>query len=162
MPRRKPKEVNVTSASDDWRGAILSNFPLAIYSVDGERVFSAEGFIQGIKFRESYPRRAAAFRAHGFPAKNFGRLAKKKWVWWKGRRYAYASLAHSALVERGIRARFIADSRAREALLATLGETITHNVGDAPRKTSLRKRAFCRLLTRMRAELKKTGAINPR
>jgi predicted NAD-dependent protein-ADP-ribosyltransferase YbiA (DUF1768 family) len=158
---KRPKAVNVSSNSEDWREAALSTFVLCIFSVDGVIAHSAEGMIQAIKLEETDSKRDMALRAHGYIAKTYGKFAKKKYIWWKGKQYPFNSPFHAALLERIIRARFIADGKAREALLATGNATITHNVGDTPKKVSMRRRAFCRLLMRIRTELRRTGTVHP-
>ena len=41
--------LNISSKSDDWRASRLSNFSADAFVLDGEKMASVEGFIQGTK-----------------------------------------------------------------------------------------------------------------
>lgn len=145
--------LNIGSRSDDWRAGRLSNFSADPFTLDGVRLASVEGFIQGIKFPENDPRRKRAFQSTGRDAKRLGMEAERKFVWWQGQVILYRSPEHQHLIEHAIRAKFEQNPEALKALLATKGATLTHDLGhpESPR-TSLPAKVFCDILTRIREE----------
>ena len=82
IPARREHLANAS----DWRGQALSNFCLSPFVLDGALYASIEGFIQGIKFPEDDPVRAAAFQASGWDAKRLGDGARRDAVHWQGAR----------------------------------------------------------------------------
>ena len=153
--------LNVSSASADWRACALANYPLFPFVLDGVVLASVEGFIQGIKFPEGHPSRAAAFRAYAAAAKQYGAAAARISVWWGGQALAYGSAAHHALIARAIRAKFVHNQGAQLALRATQGIVLKHDVGPESPTTSLPAVVFCRILTELRDELLTTGRLAP-
>jgi predicted NAD-dependent protein-ADP-ribosyltransferase YbiA (DUF1768 family) len=149
------KAINVSSTSADWRGLALSNFGLSPFVLDGTLFASVEGFIQGIKFPEGDPRRAAAFASSGWPAKRLGDTADRSGAYWGGARLAYGSPDHHRLIERAMRARIAQSLGLQEALRSTADAMLIHDTGadaDSP-TTSLPASVFCRILTEIRSEL---------
>lgn len=145
--------LNIGSKSDDWRARRLSNFSAVSFVLDGEKIASVEGFIQGIKFPEGHLARQQAFQSVGVVAKRFGKKAKRKLVWWKKQAIPYGSLEHQELVERAIRAKFEQNSNAMKALLASEGMVLTHDLRHPdPPNTILPAEVFCDILTRIREE----------
>lgn len=145
--------LNIGSKSDDWRARRLSNFSADAFLLDGEKMASVEGFIQGTKFPEGHPTRQQAFKSVGVEAKRMSKKAERKFVWWKGRAISYGSSEHYKLIERAIRAKFEQNTTAMDALLATRGMMLTHDLGHPdPPNTSLPARVFCDILTRIREE----------
>lgn len=143
--------LNIGSKSDDWRARRLSNFSADAFMFDGERMASVEGFIQGTKFPEGHPTRQQAFQSVGVTAKRLSKGAERKFVWWKGRAISYGSSEHHELIERAIRAKFEQNKTALDALLATEGMTLTHDLGHPdPPNASLPAKVFCDILTRIR------------
>lgn len=150
--------LNIGSKSDDWRARRLSNFSDDVFILDGERMASVEGFIQGTKFPEGHPARQRAFQSVGVEAKRLGKTAERKFVWWKDRAIPYGSPEHHELIERAIRAKFEQNKTALDALLATEGMTLTHDLGyPDPPNTSLPARVFCEILTKIRNEAISNG-----
>lgn len=146
--------LNIGSKSDEWRARRLSNFSVDPLVLEGERMASVEGFIQGTKFPEGHPTRQQAFRSVGVEAKRLGKNAERRFVWWKARAISYGSSEHHELIEKAIRAKFEQNPGAMEALLATEGMTLTHNLGHPdPPNTSLPATVFCGILTRIREEI---------
>lgn len=138
---------------EDRMADLLSNFPEFPFTLDGVRLASTEGFIQGIKWPEGDPRREQAFRLFGGKAKRMGRGAERAFVWWLDQQIAYGSADHHALIERAIRAKFEQQPEAMRALLATEGTDLIHDLGyPEPPHTSLPAAVFCDILTRIRAE----------
>jgi predicted NAD-dependent protein-ADP-ribosyltransferase YbiA (DUF1768 family) len=147
--------INASSTSTDWRGLALSNFGLSPFVLDGMVFASVEGFIQGIKFPEGDPRRAAAFASSGWPAKHLGDTADRSGAYWGGARVAYGSPDHHRLIERAMRARIAQSVGLQEILRSTGNATLIHDTGagaDSP-TTSLPASVFCRVLTEIRSEL---------
>ena len=124
-----PPAVNISANASDWRGQALSNFCLSPFVLDGALYASIEGFIQGIKFPEGDPVRAAAFQASGWDAKRLGDGARRDAVHWQGARIAYGSPEHHRLIERAIRARVSQSTGLRQALASTAGAAIAHETG---------------------------------
>jgi predicted NAD-dependent protein-ADP-ribosyltransferase YbiA (DUF1768 family) len=149
------EKINISSTSADWRGLALSNFSLSPFVLDGMLFASVEGFIQGIKFPEGDPRRAAAFVSCGASAKRLGDTADRSGAYWGGARLPYGSPDHHRLIERAMRARIAQSLGLQEALRSTADATLTHDTGagaDSP-TTSLPASVFCRILTEIRSEL---------
>jgi len=145
--------LNIASKSDDWRARRLSNFSADSFVLDGEKISSVEGFIQGIKFPEGHPTRKQAFQSVGVEARRYRRKAERKLVWWKEKAILYGSSEHRRLIEKAIRAKFAQNNEALKALLATEGMTFTHNLGhsESP-NTILPAQVFCDILTGIREE----------
>uniref|UniRef100_UPI003341F7E4 hypothetical protein n=1 Tax=Castellaniella defragrans TaxID=75697 RepID=UPI003341F7E4 len=144
--------INIAFTSDDWRGIALSNFSLSPFELDGQLLASVEGFIQGIKFPPDHPARARAFVSWAWEAKECGRGADKRFVYWDDRRIEFGGADHHRLVERALRARFAQNEGLRRVLSATRGLDILHQTGEGPESTpmSLPAAAFCRILTDIR------------
>jgi predicted NAD-dependent protein-ADP-ribosyltransferase YbiA (DUF1768 family) len=147
--------INISSTSRDWRGLALSNFGLSPFVLDGMLFASVEGFIQGIKFPEGDPRRAAAFIASGWEAKRLGDTADRSGAYWGGVSQVYGSPDHHRLIERAMRARIAQSLGLQEALRSTAGATLIHDTGSGRESptTSLPAAVFCRILTEIRTEL---------
>lgn len=147
--------LNVSAISTDWRGVALSNFSLSPFVLDGILLASVEGFIQGIKFPEGDPRRAAAFHSSAWDAKNLGNQADRSAVYWAGVRIAYGGAEHHQLIGRAIRARIEQSVGLQKALASTEGLTLVHDTGSAAESptTSLPAVVFCKILTDLREEL---------
>lgn len=145
--------LNIKSQSHDWRARCLSNFSADSFVIDGERIASVEGFIQGTKFPEGHPTRQQAFQSIGGEAKRLGNEAERKSIWWKEQDIPYGSAEHHQLIERAIRSKFEQNDNAMKALLDTEGMVLTHDTGypDSP-NTSLPATTFCEILTRIREE----------
>ena len=149
--------VNIASTSDDWRGRALSNFALSPFVFDGVLFASIEGFIQGIKFPESDPRRQQAFHLAGWDAKRIGAQAERSGAYWQGQCLVYGSVAHQQVIEAAIRARMAQSTGLQEALVSTADAVIIHDTGQPESTTtSLPGTVFCRLMTAIRDELRRT------
>jgi len=145
--------LNIHSKSSDWRSRRLSNFSVDFFELDGATMMSVEGFIQGIKFPEGDRRRNMAFNSAGSAVKRLGSEAAGEFVYWQGREIPYGSIEHMSLIERAIRAKFEQNDGARQALMATVGLVLTHEVpGPENPKTSLPAERFCVILAGIRAE----------
>jgi len=147
------KKLNVSSKSDDWRARRLSNFSNDSFVLDGVKVASVEGFIQGIKFPEKSPLRKQAFQEVGIHAKLLGKQAHNKFVWWKGKKIDYGSNRHHRLIAQAMEAKFLQNKGAAMSLACTKGMVLTHEVGSESPKTSLPSKVFCKILTEIRKSL---------
>jgi len=145
--------INIGSKSDDWRARACSNFPVFPFEMDGIMMVSVEGFIQGIMQCEGEANRYLAFSTSGGEAKRLGSTSERQFVWWNGEKINFGSSQHQELIERAIRAKFEQNPEAMRALLATVGEEITHDLGkpESP-NTSLPAKTFCDILMRIREE----------
>lgn len=143
--------LNIRSDSDDWRARCLSNFSKHSFFIDGERMASVEGFIQGIKFPEMNCVRQQAFQSVGIEAKRLGKKAAGNFVWWKNRIIKYGSAKHHKLIKKAICCKFNQNEDAMKTLLETDGFVLVHDVGhpDSP-KTSLPADVFCKILANIR------------
>ncbi len=88
------------------------------------------------------------FQSVGIKAKRFSKKAQHAFVWWKGELISFGSAEHRELIERAICVKFQQNKSAMEALLATDGLTLTHDLGhpESP-NTSLLAKVFCAILT---------------
>lgn len=144
--------INVDSRSDDPRVRRLSNFSPDPFVLDGEKLASVEGFIQGIKFPVGHPDRELAFRSFGKDAKRIGSMATRDFAYWQDKRITYGSAEHHELIERAIRAKFEQNPGAMKALLATDGVTVIHDLGEPESPgTSFPAKVFCEILMRIRS-----------
>src|SRR5699024_10768184 len=155
----QPTHVNIASTSDDWRGRALSNFSLSPFVFEGVLFASIEGFIHGIKFPESDPRRIQAFQLDGWDAKRVGAQAQRRGAYWDGRCLTYGSQSHQRLIEAAIRARIAQSTGLQAALLATEDAVIIHDTGQPESATtSLPGAVFCRVMTDIREELRRASS----
>ncbi len=148
------KILNISSGSTDWREAALSNFPLFPFIYDGQLCASVEGALHAIKLPIGHPQRKSAFLMWGKQAKNIGALAKNKFVWWSSEPpIVYGSSQHRYLLASFIESKFAQNNGAARALAATVGYTLTHEIGPESPKTSLPKEVFCKILTDLRIKM---------
>lgn len=145
--------LNITMGSDDLRARELSGLAIRPYILDGIKLRSVEGLLQGIKFPPGDPRREEAFGAAGLRAKRMGEDAENQWVWWNDARYVYGSADNHAIIERAIRASFEQNPMAMFILRSTRGMKLTHDLGvpESPH-TSFPTHVFCRVMTELRDE----------
>jgi predicted NAD-dependent protein-ADP-ribosyltransferase YbiA (DUF1768 family) len=133
----------------------LSNFSARVFVVDAERCESMEGFIQSLKFEDIGAQRQARSMS-GMAAKKFGAARASAWMseqalWWKGKKMARGSEELSALVDMAFQSMFDQCADFKEALMATEGQELTHEVGsDEQDKTALTKDEFCKRLLALR------------
>lgn len=148
--------LNIRSDSDDWRARYLSNLSNHSFFIDGEKMASVEGFIQGIKFPKVNHIRKQSFQLVGVDAKRLGKKAECNFVWWKDETIKYGSAEHHKLIKKAICCKFNQNVDAMKALLETDGLVLVHDTGypDSP-KTSLPADIFCKILTNIRKERRK-------
>jgi len=141
-----------------WPIETLSNFAATTFVIDFVQCASVEGFIQALKF-SSQERQKQVCGLVGREAKFAGKKAGKKIqregkVWWRGIGIEFRSRAHFDLIERALRAKFTQCEKAKEALLSTQNEVLTHDLGhpESPH-TSLPAQEFIRILIKIRKVL---------
>lgn len=151
--------INIGSKGG-WSANVLSNFAATPFVIDGVSCASAEGFIQALKFPNPEMQRhicSLVGRAAKFAGKKAAkRIQRRQKVWWQGQEFEFRSQEHFALIERGLRAKFMQSERAKRALIATRDAILTHDLGQPESAlTSLPAREFIRMLVKIRAELEK-------
>ncbi|MDQ7814475.1 MAG: hypothetical protein RDU25_01555 [Patescibacteria group bacterium] len=146
--------INVDSRSADIRERELSNLMKRPFVLDGVRLASVEGLIQGIKYPEGHPVREKAFASAGVTAKRLGyeltRGGAGTWVWWQGEKIPYGSAHHHRVIARAIEASFRQNPWANVLLRSTRGLKLTHNVGEPSEDSSLPADIFCGILEDLR------------
>jgi predicted NAD-dependent protein-ADP-ribosyltransferase YbiA (DUF1768 family) len=148
------KPINVSSASDEEIGRLMSNFAATPFEFDGRRYASVEGFYVGLKFADEESRAKAA-RLSGPEAYAFGKHSTPKETEYGGRRFALGGPEHHALIARAIRAKLAAHPDLARAFAATHPRPIVHVTREPERPgTFMPAAALCRILTQLRDELR--------
>lgn len=145
--------LNIDSRSADVRGRELSNFMIRPFTLDGVKLASVEGFIQGTKYPEGHPLREKVFGLAGIEAKKMGYVlshgGRDTWIWWQGERIPYGSAHHHRLIARAIEASFRQNPWAHVLLRSTRLVKLTHDVG-GPEDAALPADVFCAILEDLR------------
>ncbi|MDQ6859375.1 MAG: hypothetical protein M3Z65_10300 [Chloroflexota bacterium] len=158
--------LNIASYSDDWRARILSTFahtPFELILGDERvRCESVEGFWQGLKWPRGSADRDRVFSLWGLEAKLAGAAAPPGDIDAGGVRFARGSAAHHALAAQAMRAKLEQNLGVREALRATAGLRLTHELVDehdepVPDSLTLPKSVFVDIWTRLRDEVEATA-----
>lgn len=141
-------------AKAPYPAGALSNFAPRAFVFDGVPCASLEGLLQSLKIAdEAKQRRVCGFT--GPAALGIGR--KYKWrgsgtLWWKGAPITRLSDAYQAFLDRAFQTVFDQCEAYRDALAATGGATLTHEIGkDDPCETILTREEFCGRLDRLRS-----------
>ena len=157
--------INIRSDSDDWRGAILSNLALTPFSINGYNFKSVESALQGIKFFDR-SKREEVFRLDGLSALKSGRPITKSitedalvYVYWDNQVIKYNSIEHRLLIAMFIAEKVWQNKKVQEALLATDGAFVYHNVGSENPNTSLPEKFYIEILLTQRKLLKRLRSI---
>lgn len=164
----EPEPINIRFKGEY---ALLSNLAESPFTLDDVTYNSVEAFIQVIKIPEDDARRPAIISGHGNSAKsslkNRNKSIEKNLkqgkdvsVYHNGETIEYRSLKHLELIESAIRAKFDQNPEAKALLLSTGTAELTHKLSDRPENpyTSLPARAFCMILTQLRAEYRTEAA----
>lgn len=138
-----------------YPSANLSNFSPHVFTVDGVKCNSMEGFLQSLKFQDPEMQKHVCTLV-GKKAKFKGK--KKKWwktqtLYWKGKEIPRDSERYQELLDEAFNA-LAQNTSFQKALLATQNATLTHSIGK--KKTSetvLTRQEFTSRLTRIRSEL---------
>lgn len=159
------KIINIRSDSEDWRGAILSNLALTPFSVNGHNFQSVESALQGIKFFDR-SQREKVFCLDGLSALKAGRPITKSitegsvsYVYWDNKMIKYNSIEHRLLIAMFIAEKIRQNAKVQEALLATDGTFIYHDVGNENPNTSLPEKFYIEILLTQRKLLNGLKAI---
>ncbi len=154
--------LNIASYSDDWRARLLSTFAHTPFELKcGSAVIrceSVEGLWQGLKWPEGSAERARAFGLWGIEAKLAGTGAPDGDIDYCGRRVAQGRPEHHAIAENAMRAKLAQNPDVRQALLATVGLRLTHDLIDERGRPvadslTLPKDTFLEIWGRLRDEL---------
>jgi len=160
--------LNIASYSDDWRARLLSTFahtPFELMIGDQPaRCESVEGFWQGLKWPEGSTERQRVFGLSGLEAKLAGAAAPTGDIDFAGRHIRRGSPEHHALAAAAMRAKLMQNPIVEEALRATAGLRLTHELIDeqgnpVPDSLTLPKAVFVDIWMRLRDEvtLRRTG-----
>jgi len=157
--------INIRSDSKDWRGAILSNLADTPFQVGGHAFLSVESALQGIKFFDR-KKREEIFCLDGLSALREGRKItnairdpNETYVYWDGKRIVYNSIEHRLLIAMFIGEKIRQNKKVQEALLATSGAFIYHDVGRENPNTSLPEKFYVEILLSQRKLLKRLNSI---
>jgi len=160
------ERLNIRSNSPDWRCAILSNLADTPFWLFGIWFASVESALQGIKFSDQ-EKRESVFRMSGMDALREGRKITfaldpntESYVYWDGKKIVYNSMEHRLLLALFIGEKVRQNARVQEALLATEGTFIYHDVGSENPNTSLPEKFYIQILLSQRALLKKLRDIS--
>jgi hypothetical protein len=154
--------LNIASYSDDWRARLLSSFAHTPFELRcGSTVIrcaSVEGFWQGLKWPEGSAERTRAFGLWGIDAKLAGAGAPDGSIDYCGRRVPRGQVEHHAVAESAMRAKLAQNPDVRQALLATIGLRLTHDLVDdrghpVADSVTLPKDTFLGIWGRLRDEL---------
>jgi len=155
-----PKDgvVNVQSRSKGLQRK-LSNFWAVSFFFDGVECGSVEGAIQALKESDPDLQRSVCLLS-GSEAKAFGKIKKEELessltVYWKGESMPFREERHRQLLEQIMRAKFEQSEEARAALIESAPYQLVHRgfpFRDLP-MTSLPRKEFCEILTKIRTEL---------
>ena len=157
--------LNIASYSDDWRSRLLSTFAHTPFDLmlgdERARCESVEGFWQGLKWPAGSAERQRVFGLWGLEAKLAGATAPVGDIEVGGRRIARGSPAHHELAARAMRAKLEQNPAVSDALRATAGLRLTHELVDqhgdpVPDSVTLPKTVFIEIWTDLRSEI--TGA----
>lgn len=166
MKPSKDTKLNIRSDSDDPRAAILSNLAETPFTI-GEYIFpSVESALQGIKFNDPKEQQEI-FAMDSKSALRAGRKitlsideSKLSYVYWQGKEIPYNSAEHRMLIAMFIKEKIRQNPQVQEALLATEGEFIYHDVGEEHPNTSLPEKLYIEILLAERQILKKLQEFN--
>jgi Bacteriophage protein GP30.3 len=126
--------LNIASYSDDWRSRLLSTFAHTPFDLmlgdDRVHCESVEGFWQGLKWPAGSADRARVFRLWGLEAKLAGAAAPIGEIDVAGRGIPRGSPAHHELAGRAMRAKLEQNPAVQDALRATAGLRLTHELID--------------------------------
>ena len=130
----------------------LSNFSPHPFEIDGIKVNSMEGFLQGLKF-ESPDMQEYVCSLVGFAAKRKGR--NKNWqqsqtLYWRGNPIKRSSQEYQDLLDRAYTEMY-KNTKFKAALEASGNANLTHSIGRSKEnETVLTVREFCSRLTKLR------------
>ena len=154
--------LNIASYSADWRSRLLSTFahtPFELVLGDARvHCESVEGFWQGLKWPAGSADRVRVFGLWGLEAKLAGAAAPTGDIDIGGRTIPRGGPGHHDLAAQAMRAKLEQNPTVREALRATAGLLLTHELTDelgdpVPDSLTLPKAVFVDIWTRLRDEV---------
>jgi hypothetical protein len=131
----------------------LSNFAGHRFVLDDVEIWSMEGFLQSLKFKDANVQ-AEVCKLIGFAAKKRGR--NKNWqqyqtLYWQGVEYKRKSKESQELLDRAYFAMFSQSDSFRRALKTSGKATLTHSIGrNKQSETVLTVKEFCSRLHKLR------------
>jgi len=134
----------------------LSNFTPRPFVFRGIACASAEGVLQGLKFKDPNIQKHCCTLV-GFKAKKYG--AKKNWqttqtLWWQGNPIKRDSDEYQSLLDDLFDALYTGNKKAKKTLLSTGKANLTHSIGRSKKaETVLTKQEFCSRLMKIRNKL---------
>jgi len=157
--------INIRSDSEDWRGAILSNLAPTPFRIGHYLFPSVESALQGIKFSTKI-KREEVYLLDGLSALKAGRKVTRdvvnhevNYVFWDNKIIPYNSIEHRLLIAMFIAEKVRQNLKVQEALLATQGAFIYHDVDHEHPNTSLPEKFYIEILLAQRKLLKKLQSI---
>jgi hypothetical protein len=139
-----------------YPASALSNFAGHRFIMDGIEIYSLEGFLQSLKFKEPHIQ-IEVCKLIGKAAKFRGK--PKKWyrdqtLYWQGVAYPRASKEYQRLLDKAYDCCFEQSESFRNALKATGEANITHSMGKSKiTETVLTEREFCSRLMNLKKKL---------
>ena len=139
-----------------YPASALSNFAGHRFTLDGVEIYSLEGFLQSLKFKELHIQ-VEVCKLIGKAAKFRGK--PKKWyrdqtLYWQGVPYKRNSKEYQELLDRAYECCFEQSESFRNALKATGDANITHSMGKNKKsETVLTEREFCSRLMKLKQKL---------
>ncbi len=165
MKKKRLLGLNIHSRSIDWRGKILSNLSATPFVIGAYTMQSVESAVQGIKFADR-ARREAIFVMSGMDALKVGREitnslgdGETRYVYWGDEKIVYNSIGHRMLVATFIHEKIRQNPKVQEALLATKGMFIFHDVGKENPHTSLPEVYYIEILLVARSLLEMLNSL---
>lgn len=146
-------------SGNKWPSSALSNFAPHPFKFRGLDVSSMEGFLQGLKFKNS-DMQMHVFTLVGRAAKNAGR--NKNWrmsqtLWFQGKQINRHSKEYQDLLDEAYE-ELSKNKSFQRALLATGKAGITHSIGTGKEaQTVLTRSEFCTRLMKLRDKLEEDG-----
>lgn len=140
-------------SGNGYPSSSLSNFAGHRFILDGIKINSMEGFLQGLKF-ESPEMQEYVCTLIGKAAKFKGK--KKRWyqtqtLYWRGKPIDRHSEDYQKLLDRAFNEMYQQSESFRKALIASGNATLKHSMGkNNQRETVLTTKEFCGRLTKLR------------
>lgn len=147
--------MNITSKGK-YPSNKLSNFAGHRFVFDGVEIYSMEGFLQALKFK-NFEIQKHVCTLIGAAAKRKG--ANKNWkkhqiLYWNNKQYPRKSKEYQKLLDDVYMSMFNQSDSFKRALIASKGTVLTHSIGkNKESETVLTKSEFCRRLTYLQSLL---------
>lgn len=161
MSHKKQLNLHRDNTNKDWRGERLCPFREFTFGFGGVILTTVEGFMLTLRLPPSDHRRIITTMDSAAAARRVaGRLKDRPVVIWNREEIKRNSKEFDQFFERMMRARFRKDRRAIAALMASRRLKLVHM---RPRSgaplSAVPIKLYCKILTKFRAELFKSGEI---